>query len=592
LVKRFLITTALEDTWRQDVPVLFLGEWCRRYDRREKWQSLDAEVAPYHWDDRQKLHLDYLFLQKLYEEILAELKGQLNTLHGVEHSLRYWRILIGPWLGYFIPILFDRWTMLGRAVNDYEISEVRILSGTRDGLVSNDMDSFESMYVTDEFSESICGELLEWMRFPVVHLSGRSADSLSINPSSYQNIGYKRRLKSALSRAANILSGMVRSDREYFFISSYLPIEQDLLLQWKLGQLPKLWRSVKVPEFTPDHAVREQHANSTGGANDFPTIARAMIQRYIPTAYREGYLGLMELVQKLPWPKRPQAIFTSNSFSSDDLFKAWAADKVNTGIPLLIGQHGGNYGMSRWSFGEDHQIAIADQYLTWGWMQADQEKVIPFGNLKDIGKIQATDPNGGALLVEMCLPRTSYAMYSVPVASQWLNYFEDQCRFIQALPPNLRKQLLVRLHSHDYGWCQKQRWQERFPSILLEDGLQSMESLISKSRIYISSYNSSTYLQSLSLNIPTIIFWNPEHWELRDSAIHIFEKLKSVGIFHDTPEGAARQMAQVWDDVGNWWQSESTERVRREFCQIYAHIPERPLDLLEQIFRRVVAVRH
>ena len=27
--KHFLITTALEETWVEDQPVLFLGEWCR-----------------------------------------------------------------------------------------------------------------------------------------------------------------------------------------------------------------------------------------------------------------------------------------------------------------------------------------------------------------------------------------------------------------------------------------------------------------------------------------------------------------------------------------------------------------------------------
>ena len=53
-MKRLLVSTALEETWRDDEPVLFLGEWCRRYSRKERWSKMDAEVLPYHWDDRKK----------------------------------------------------------------------------------------------------------------------------------------------------------------------------------------------------------------------------------------------------------------------------------------------------------------------------------------------------------------------------------------------------------------------------------------------------------------------------------------------------------------------------------------------------------
>lgn len=89
MVKRFLITTALEDTWRDDGPVVFLGEWCRRYSRRDCWSVMDAEVLPYHWDDRAKFQADYQYLRDFDERLLQDLTVQLNQIHGVDHSLRY-----------------------------------------------------------------------------------------------------------------------------------------------------------------------------------------------------------------------------------------------------------------------------------------------------------------------------------------------------------------------------------------------------------------------------------------------------------------------------------------------------------------------
>jgi putative transferase (TIGR04331 family) len=155
---------------------------------------------------------------------------------------------------------------------------------------------------------------------------------------------------------------------------------------------------------------------------------------------------------------------------------------------------------------------------------------------------------------------------------------------VQALPEELRQKVLVRLCAQDWGWQQKRRWQEFFPFIRLDEGFRSMELLMAKSRLFISSYNATTYLESMSINMPTIIFWNPKQWELRDSAAPFFEKLKTVGIFHDTPESAAHQMAAVWSDVSGWWQSESVQAVRREFCERYTHIPDNPLEIMSDLF--------
>ena len=77
-VKRLLVSTALEGSWGETEPVLFLGEWCRLYSRRHCWLALDAEVLPYHWDDRGKFINDREILRLLYERVLIEIGEKLN----------------------------------------------------------------------------------------------------------------------------------------------------------------------------------------------------------------------------------------------------------------------------------------------------------------------------------------------------------------------------------------------------------------------------------------------------------------------------------------------------------------------------------
>lgn len=47
VVKRLLVTTALEETWDTNDSMLFLGEWCKRYSRRDVWQAINYEALPY-----------------------------------------------------------------------------------------------------------------------------------------------------------------------------------------------------------------------------------------------------------------------------------------------------------------------------------------------------------------------------------------------------------------------------------------------------------------------------------------------------------------------------------------------------------------
>lgn len=586
MITKFLITTADETTWQADVPVLFLGEWCRLYARRHVWSKMDAEVVPYHWDDRGKLYRDYCYLRELYERILAEVADRLNEIHRINHSLRYWRIFIGPWLGYFIQMVFDRWEMIQTAAKRYKISGARGIEDAILRLVPNDMDDFSRLFIGDQWNQAIYGYLLEhWTDVSCERIAMGLCDvENSVVP--YSKVGIRRRLRRFISGVVSkVLATGVRPD-EAFFIADYLPWRESFSLQWQFGQIPRLWRQITPSKVAVDIGTRRWRLDDNGNSN-FEQALRALIPLQIPTAYLEGYGELKKQVSALPWPQRPRFIFTSNSYGSDDVFKAWAAAKVEAGAPLVVGQHGGNYGVALWCFTEDHQMAISDAWLSWGWEDGGNQKIKPMGNLKMVDRRLGWDPDGYALMVEMAIPRYSYHMYSAPVASQWLGYFDDQSRFVAALPQDLRKKLLIRLFSQDCGWQQKQRWQDRFPQIRLDDGVAPIASLIKKSRIYISTYNGTTFLESLAMNIPTIIFWIPKYWELRASAQPYYDRLKEVGIFHETPESAASKVAEVWDDVPRWWHQSEIQEARRFFCDRFSRMPENPLRVLKEVLTSV-----
>ena len=161
---KLLVTTALEETWGITEDIVFLGEWCKLYDRKDKWRARNYEVLPYNWDDRKKLYEDYDYLGSLYEKILKELSAKLNKLHHVNYSKNYWRIAVGIWLGYFIQISYQRWVSINNASKSAESLESIIMDQKGQTVVPLDMYEFVGFFTGDIWNHYIFSSIIQFQK--------------------------------------------------------------------------------------------------------------------------------------------------------------------------------------------------------------------------------------------------------------------------------------------------------------------------------------------------------------------------------------------------------------------------------------------
>ena len=589
LMERLLVSTALEASWSDTEPMLFLGEWCRLYSRRDRLLSADTLVLPYHWDDRRKLEQDRQYLDSVYEELLAELGRKLNVVHGVDHGNRYWRILLGPWLGYFTQTLFDRWRSVQAAVEHYEISETVVLTGLPDARVPNDMTDFLYMADNQQWNHYIYARILtDFTEVPIrFRPFGDTTNNGGMGPVASPSpteavVGLKHRLVQGYSRRVACLSK--RDD--VFVVNSCLRSQYDeMALQLRLRQVPRLIQpEIPLSAVPADADWRKWKLD---GGRGFGECVRCLVPEQIPTAYLEGYEALLGQVGQLRWPRSPKAIFTSGSHHFDDLFKAWCAGKTEMGAPLVIGQHGGHVGTA-WSFSHDHELAIADRFLSWGWSDPEEPKVVPVGMLKAPTLPHSSTPaRNRAVMVTDMFPLQTTFLGSHPLTSQFLDYLEDQFAFVEGLPPAVSDTLVVRLSVWDGLWDQRNRWLDRVPTVNLDDGTRPIMDLLAEARVCIAAQNGTTYLESIFLGIPTIIFWDPCRWELLESAKPYFEDLARVGVFHETPESAAAHLARVWNDVEAWWATASVADVVADFSERFCRNPGNVVESLADFLQGI-----
>lgn len=580
--KRFLITTALEETWADDRPVLFLGEWCLRYSRKERWSKLDAELAPYHWSDRDRLYADYLYLNEFYEHVLGDLAVRLNDIHGTAHSQRYWRILIGPWLAYFIHILFDRWQSIHGALDHFDIDGSVIIAKKDDEWIPNDMDHFLELFIEDEWNHHIYAAILQRIGgVPCIsknHAGTRDNQSITGKPS------LKVRVATAL---ADVASFFVRK-HDAFMICTYLPFSSEIRLQLRFWQIPQWWRRVSPVKIPIDQGQRNWEMPARADT-DFERFVLDMIPKQIPAVYLEGYKQLVEQTHRLPWPRSPKLIYTANVLWHDSVSMAYVAEKTEQGTPLVYGQHGGAYGVEKFTFGEEHEIRISDRYITWGWSNDSDPSVVPVGMGVALSKAaRSYNANRKLLLVTQNIPRYTFRLYSESGRS-FIGYLENNFMFASLLRERIRDDMLVRLTSWERGWCQAMRWGDRFPAVELELGRRRIRDLMNESRLVVLSYNSTGILETLASGIPSVLFVDLKAAPLRDSAIPYYAELKRVGIFHDTPESAALHVNRVWDDVDAWWTSADVQEAVARFTKQYCGRPDDLLDRIEEVLRGAVA---
>jgi len=81
---------------------------------------------------------------------------------------------------------------------------------------------------------------------------------------------------------------------------------------------------------------------------------------------------------------------------------------------------------------------------------------------------------------------------------------------------------------------------------------------------------STTFLEALTINVPTILFWDHTVNVLRLEAEPYFDFLKQAGILFKTPQEAAKKVNEISEDPLKWWLSKETQELKDKFCQHFA----------------------
>jgi len=487
--------------------------------------------------------------EDVFQQVLDQVALNLNEIHSVNYSTRYWNIFAGPWLQQFVDMVMFRMFDIERETNipttDLEYSP------------ANSLKQFHQYSKLTSFIERLHFETL-------FHLQSNKNSSnikitATVNPQ-------KTSLHNNLSRS--------------FVTATYLPRKVEAILQLQLGRLPRRIKIQNLPAPTVDPNLRNLLSKTDITKSIRAQTIISLLPKYMPCIYVEHYTDLIR-TQK-PWNSKryPRVIFTANRHLYDDVFNYWTAHAAESGSQIVLAQHGGQFGISEFpSFSERHELKISDRYITWGWKSSEQCYPGIALTVNHAKKIKSQ--NSGNLLV-VTDELWKYPRSIFTDLSDNSGYLEHLANTISFLRPEIHSDVLLRIHHAEAqsGAPQRDWWFKNLPGITHDKANLSFKQMLSKSRLVLIAHNGTSIPEAIALNAPTIITWSDSYMKVRKSAEAVFDALEAAGIFHRTPESAASFINLIWNDVDGWWNSHATIEARKQFTDQYAHTVPNPVRFL------------
>ena len=543
----------------------------------------NIKTAPLRRTTREELQADHDYVDKKFRQYTEILVARLDKIHHVNYGSQFWKKALSMGFLRHVSMCYDFFKACEENL-DVEKHEFKLLSESSFH-IPNSFDEHRHFLQHTNFGQeqlfSIYCDLFLQEQYTKVNIEYSESFPGKIDKSSFV-VRLLNQLK-ARGLFSKILFNIAR------MISSYRnPVIAVLESFFSAKNFTKiiiksagLIQEIKLPsvEFIDDKIdldARLYLAKYDSGFDDFDRFVFAAMRYLIPKSFVENFNSIYNTYLKyLSGYPQLKSIVCESWIGSETTSIALAIAKQN-GVNHIYNEH--NY-LSYPFVGNalKYQIPLVDEFLTLGWNNSSYPNLIASGSLfewqeegyythkeHDILFIIAIST---ARIPVICADYGENGAYGVQSTMK----FDDD--FLDALGDDILSQVYVRSYPDKKAknWL---TWDYRF---LLskylsrvkhyDDYSLSGKLLMKKSRLVVVAYKSTSHLESLVANIPTIFFWNKEIMHFEKEHENIYDELIKCGICQTDPIKAANFVNKIKDNPERWWFDKETQKGRGLFLK-------------------------
>ena len=577
--ENILVTAAIEDTFgTNNEKIFFLGEWCKQGVDNSLWIDRDYEIIKFYLSDREKFKRDHNYLEQLFDRVLESLVTSLNNYHGVQHSNRYWRIVLGPWLLTYLPAVWSRWECLRIAFEQHTLDKVILLNS--DNEPKPPLSHTDAMSIIGRghfWNHALCAKIIkEYYKNDIRIVEKSYRETSTINRVDWRRV--VRIPKIFLKHIIDRIIKVVQKQEKIVFVTSYFSLNALVKISQKIGQLPRFYTEFDEKLNLKMSPVRARQISLDFiCSNEFELFIKRNIVFDMPISYMEGYQLILNKTKAiLP---NCEVIFCANAYWHNELFKIWCAQMIDKEKKLIISEHGGSITKKYINF--SHEAKISDINTVWHKPFEDNQVQLPPNRIVGARKAKK---NGSKLTIVGIEVALYVARYQSGISSSMvLDEFYQELEFIRNLDLIVSDNIIVR-PSFNKGWNTRQRYIEE----LGVEKISKHDNILGdfdNSKIIVCTYPETTFLEAMHSGVPTILLYKRDCWETATEFNDLIKALEDVNILFSDPVVASNHINTIWDNPNYWWGSSEVINAREEFFDQCGRVDDNWLDQLGDFFK-------
>jgi putative transferase (TIGR04331 family) len=507
--------------------------------------------------NRKKILIRTQECEKIYKFLLSYLKKKLNNIHNVNYSEKKWEIILSFWLKNYIYYLFKNYKELKFLIKKNKPNLI-IFDGKN---ITQQVDSTYDFLVlckNKNFNLILNYKLLRFFfkkkkylkkNFSIRFLYSRSNNFLN------------KFLIFFLSKINTVLNFF--SKEKNFISHTYIPFFYEKKLEYLTGKIPSFYIEPKINYSNYNYKLRNK-LNYKPGLKNFLNIvdfAKINLKYYIPKAFVEDFKQINLLSQSNLYPKKINFIFTSVLQVFDEAFKFFVSSNLKK-IPLIIGQHGGNY-FTRSFIDYAPDLKINDYFFSWG--HKNKKNIYGFFNFKVLNKkiLKISNINNvkkDSLVIVLGMSEIVLDPSSNIVKR--LHYLKKFISNLKNLDKDILKKTIVRLpkQSSDRLGINYNSLFEGL-DIEIDDGRKNFTKILNKAKLCIFNYDSTGFLENTLNNIPSIVLEDKYYLHsIKKNQIPKYNSLIKNNVMFIDSDKAVKHVNTNWTKIYNWWSSSNVRK--------------------------------
>jgi len=532
---------------------------------------------------------------KYYSVALPIFGRALGNLHHVSTDASYWGPIIGPWLLHFATVYTSRIEELQQSHAVHEPTGL-VCHTPRDWTAPcYGWAQFIDLFPNDEFKESLSSQYLKALNGDCLNQPISSDHdhllrvSLIKKTRNYISKAISRRgliLIELFAYIAIVCSQILYKNRVIYLDSHLLDTKTRCMFFFKsrgrIASIPKIqfrnWTSYLKKKPVCDHILRTKFKSLI----DIPRESENAIFMQIaslnmPIAHLEDFLHIRNQARYLAL-RPPSVVMLNIGQYFDETLKCAIGEWLNHGTKIMVGQHGGGYGLLKFNSYEYYDFRLSSVFCTWGWTnRTARTRTLPSIRLsrfiENYHRINAKMP---IYLYVCCTCPHFYSETLISDPQDNVAMRNGRSKFAEKCPVSLKAKVYIRPYPNNssaFGSCDVSEF--RSADFTIQENISYVEAY-SSATILIFEGLSTGLFEALASDKPFVLYMpGLKQLPWSDLGRH-FINLLVHGNMLFTSEGALVEFLQ--SDVDKWWLSDKTNSYRIQLKRQFAMTSQNFMD--------------